>query len=152
MLVQTPCVDACAHCGGEIEERFRFCPWCAAPLRRKYVEFFHAHPRDAGKMLRVSRYVDEDPHVRFSVWDESGRAVSALSVDEDEAARLAHFLRPQRMGQGSDQGSDPLGLTQLFRRMNRKRPAARGGRWRQASSSAHRGLQGQERAAVRIAQ
>jgi predicted amidophosphoribosyltransferase len=67
MLVQTPTVDACAHCGGEVEERFRFCPWCAAPLRRKYVEFFRAHPRDGARVLRVSRYVDEDPQVRLSV-------------------------------------------------------------------------------------
>jgi hypothetical protein len=96
MLVQTPTVDACAHCGGEVEERFRFCPWCAAPLRRKYVEFFRAHPRDGGRMLRVSRYVDDDPHVRLSVWDETGRAETAISVDELEAARLAHFLRPPR--------------------------------------------------------
>jgi hypothetical protein len=77
-----------------VEQRFRYCPWCAAPLRRKLVEFFPAHPRDAGKALRVSRYVDEDPHVRFSVWDETGRAESAVSVDEYEASRLARFLRP----------------------------------------------------------
>ena len=89
-------VQACAQCGGGVEERFRFCPWCAAPLRRKLVEFFPAHPRDAGKALRVSRYVDEDPHVRFSVWDESGTVESAVSVDELQAARLAHFLRPPR--------------------------------------------------------
>jgi hypothetical protein len=89
-------VDACAHCGGEVEERFRFCPWCAAPLRRKYVEFFRAHPRDGARVLRVSRYVDEDPQVRLSVWDETGRAETAISVDELEAARLAHFLRPPR--------------------------------------------------------
>ena len=89
-------MDACAHCGGGVEERFRFCPWCAAPRRRKYVEFFRAHPRDAGKALRVSRYVTEDPHVRFSVWDQSGRVEGVVSVTEPEVARLAHFLRPPR--------------------------------------------------------
>ena len=89
-------MQACAQCGGGVEERFRFCPWCAAPLRRKLVEFFPAHERDAGKALRVSRYVDEDPHVRFSVWDETGRVEGAVSVDELQAARLAHFLRPPR--------------------------------------------------------
>jgi hypothetical protein len=88
-------VDACPECRGRIEERFRFCPWCAAPLRRKLVEFFPAHPRDSGKALRVSRYVDEDPHVRFSVWDESGRAEAAVSIDEVEAGRMARFLRPR---------------------------------------------------------
>jgi hypothetical protein len=89
-------MQACAHCGGSVEERFRFCPWCAAPLRRKLVEFFPAHARDAGKALRVSRYLDEDPHVRFSVWDDTGRVEGAVSVDELQAARLAHFLRPPR--------------------------------------------------------
>jgi hypothetical protein len=89
-------VQACTQCGGGVEERFRFCPWCAAPLRRKLVEFFPAHPRDAGKALRVSRYVDEDPHVRFSVWDETGRVEGAVSVDELQASRVAHFLRPLR--------------------------------------------------------
>jgi hypothetical protein len=77
-----------------VEERFRFCPWCGAALRRKFVEFFRAHPRDAGKALRVSRYVTEDPQVRFSVWDPAGRVEAAVSVDEWEAARLARFLRP----------------------------------------------------------
>jgi len=88
-------MQACTQCGGGVEERFRFCPWCAAPLRRKLVEFFPAHPRDAGKALRVSRYVDEDPHVRFSVWDETGRVEAAVSVAEVEAGRLARFLRPR---------------------------------------------------------
>jgi Lon protease-like protein len=89
-------VQACAQCGGDVEERFRFCPWCAAPLRRKLVEFFPAHPRDAGKALRVSRYLDEQPHVRFSVWDESGTVEGAVSVDEAQAERLAQFLGPPR--------------------------------------------------------
>jgi hypothetical protein len=95
MLRQTSSVDACPECRGRIEERFRFCPWCAAPLRRKLVEFFPAHPRDAGKALRVSRYVDEDPHVRFSVWDDTGRVEAAVSVDELEAGRISRFLRPR---------------------------------------------------------
>ena len=95
MLVQTPSMDACPHCRAEVEERFRFCPWCATPLRRKLVEFFPAHPRDSGKALRVSRYVEEDPHVRFSVWDETGRVEAAVSVDELEAGRVAQFLRPR---------------------------------------------------------
>ena len=89
-------VQACAQCGGSVEERFRFCPWCAEPLRSKLVEFFPAHPRDAGKALRVSRYLNEDPHVRFSVWDETGKVEGAVSVDESQATRLARFLRPVR--------------------------------------------------------
>ncbi|MGZ4408855.1 MAG: DUF7575 domain-containing protein [Gaiellaceae bacterium] len=61
----------CPRCGGDVEERFRFCPWCASPQRTKMVEFFMPHPRDAGKALRVSRYLTKDPHVRFSVWSET---------------------------------------------------------------------------------
>ena len=90
---------ACAECGGSIEARFRFCPWCAASQRTKLVEFFAPHPRDAGKALRVSRYLGSEPQVRLSVWDEAGVAESAVSLDEDEASRLAGFIastRPQR--------------------------------------------------------
>ena len=85
MLGENVAVQSCAQCGGSVERRFRYCPWCASPLRSKLVEFFPAHPRDAGKALRVSRYLDEDPHVRFSVWDETGRVEGAVSVDELEA-------------------------------------------------------------------
>ena len=82
----------CTECGGELVASFRFCPWCAAPQRRKLVEFFRAHPRDEGKALRVSRYLTEEPHVRFSVWSPDGVAEGAVSLDEDEAERLAGFL------------------------------------------------------------
>lgn len=82
----------CRECGGELEAAYRFCPWCAAPQRRKLVEFFRAHPRDLGKALRVSRYLTEDPHVRFSVWSADGVAEAAVSLEEDEAERLAAFL------------------------------------------------------------
>jgi hypothetical protein len=82
----------CVECGGELESAYRFCPWCAAPQRRKLVEFFRAHPRDAGKALRVSRYLTEDPHVRFSVWSPDGVAEAAVSLEEDEAERLGAFL------------------------------------------------------------
>ena len=84
----------CAGCGYEVEPRFRFCPWCAAPQRSKLVEFFRAHPRDAGRALRVSRYLGDERHVRFSVWDERGVAQAAVSLDEAEATRLARFLTP----------------------------------------------------------
>jgi hypothetical protein len=87
-------------CRGELEERFRFCPWCGAAQRLKIVDFFHAHPlidQDSGKALRVSRYLGGDllRHVRFSVWNEtsrSARAEAAVSLDEEEAERLARFL------------------------------------------------------------
>jgi hypothetical protein len=92
-----PLVD-CRQCGGSVEEAFRFCPWCAAPLRSKLVEFFRPHPlveSDAGRALRVSRYLGpkaEERHVRFSVWSEEGRAEAAVSLDEGEALRLARFV------------------------------------------------------------
>src|SRR5439155_1975761 len=107
----------CAHCSGELEERFRFCPWCAAPQRRKIVEFFSPHPRDAGKALRVTRYMTDDPHVRFSVWNESGVAESAVSLDEREASRVARFLRPTM---------PPASLFDVARRAaGRRRPRTR---------------------------
>src|ERR687886_2368042 len=81
----------CPHCGREVSGSFRFCPWCAAPLRRKLVEHFRAHPLDAGKSLRVSRYTF-DGHVRFSVWSPDGVAEAAVSLDDAEAARLATFV------------------------------------------------------------
>ena len=89
---------SCVHCGRSVQAAFRYCPWCGAVQRRKLVEFFLGHPtHDRGRSLRVSRYLrttDQEPHVRFSVWDEHGEAQAAVSVDEDEAARLAAFLRP----------------------------------------------------------
>jgi hypothetical protein len=92
-------MPGCRQCGGEVDRSHRFCPWCAAPLRRKLVEFFPAHPlieTDDGMALRVTRYLGVDAaerHVRFSVWDESGTAQAAVSLEETEAARLADFLR-----------------------------------------------------------
>jgi hypothetical protein len=92
---------ACATCRGEVEERFRFCPWCGAAQRLKIVDFFASHPLvegDRDKSLRVSRYLggeDDLRHVRFSVWRERGplpRAEAAVSLAEEEAERLSRFL------------------------------------------------------------
>lgn len=83
----------CEQCGSSIASRYRYCPWCAAPQRRKLVEFFPGVDADAGRALRVSRYVPER-RVRFSVWDETGTAKAVVSLDDDEAARLASFLAP----------------------------------------------------------
>jgi hypothetical protein len=55
-------------------------------------EFFSAHPRDRGKALRVSRYFGDEPHIRFSVWNEDGVAEAAVSLEPAEARRLARFL------------------------------------------------------------
>jgi hypothetical protein len=92
-------VHTCRHCGNGVEDRFRFCPWCALPQRSKIVEFFAPHPGmpgDAGKALRVSRYLgtdDRPPHVRFSIWSGDS-ADAAVSLTEEEAARLAGFVAP----------------------------------------------------------
>jgi hypothetical protein len=92
----------CPECGGPVEGRFHYCPWCSAPQRRKLVEFFRPHPElesDRGKALRVSRYfgaTDADRHVRFSVWNETGVAEAAVSVAEDEAQRLVGFIAAHR--------------------------------------------------------
>jgi hypothetical protein len=91
---------SCVHCGQQVEAVFRYCPWCGTAQRRKLVEFFLGHlDLDRGRSLRVSRYLratDQEPHVRFSVWDEHGRARAAVSIDDGEAARLAAFLAPTR--------------------------------------------------------
>lgn len=84
----------CAHCGGETVAAYRYCPWCATPQRSKLVEFFVGADTDARKALRVSRYLPER-RVRFSVWDDTGTAQAAISLDEDEAARLAAFVGPR---------------------------------------------------------
>lgn len=91
-------MPVCGSCAGEVELTFRYCPWCAAPVRRKLVEFFPARPfpGEIGKALRVSRYSSdsgEPGHVRFSVWNEMGVAEAVVSLDEPDAARLADFVR-----------------------------------------------------------
>jgi hypothetical protein len=93
-------MPACASCRGEVEGRFRFCPWCGAAQRAKIVEVFAAHPlveEDPAKALRVSRYLgdnDDQRHVRFSVWggELTPAAQAAVSLSDEEAERLARFL------------------------------------------------------------
>lgn len=95
---------ACSHCGHGVEHRFRFCPWCATPLRTKLVEFFAPHPEieaDREKALRVSRYIASDERtrqVRLSIWNVD-RAAAAISLAEEEAARLRVFLAPTQAKQ-----------------------------------------------------
>ena len=99
----------CAHCCGDVADEHRFCPWCAAPQRLKIVQFFSPHVAiagDRGKLLRVSRYLGlptAEPHVRFSVWNEEGVAEAAISLDEEEADRLAGFILA-RFGSAPDPG------------------------------------------------
>jgi hypothetical protein len=68
----------CSGCGEVVASVYRYCPWCATPQRRKLVEFFRGADGDSRMALRVSRYLPEE-RVRFSVWDESGKARSGLA-------------------------------------------------------------------------
>jgi hypothetical protein len=86
----------CRRCAEQVERAYRYCPWCAAPLRLKVTELFEGTDRRA---LRVSRYFrDEDrcPEVRVSVWSEAAdghmQADAAVSLGNAEAERLAGFL------------------------------------------------------------
>jgi hypothetical protein len=110
----------CVQCGREVEAAFRFCPWCGAVQRRKLVEFFAGHASiDPGRTLRVSRYLrtrDQQPHVRFSVWDRSGEARAVVSLDDDEAERLGAFLRPLH---GPRRFRDAVGHALSFRQSSR---------------------------------
>jgi predicted DNA-binding protein (UPF0251 family) len=63
--------------------------------------------------LRVSRYLSGEPQVRFSVWRPEGVAEAAVSIDEDEARRLAAFL-----GLSSVQPR-PRGIERLLARLSR---------------------------------
>jgi hypothetical protein len=86
----------CRRCAQEVDRAFRYCPWCGAPLRIKVTELFQGAD---GKALRVSRYFGDDerePEVRVSLWsealDRNLRAEAAVSLSEEETARLAGFL------------------------------------------------------------
>jgi hypothetical protein len=110
-------MPVCGSCAGEVEASYRYCPWCAAPVRRKLVEFFPARPfpGEIGKALRVSRYFpdsDEPGHVRFSVWNETGVAEAVVSLDDADAARLADFVRDGLPGK-----REPAGVRSFLHRL-----------------------------------
>jgi hypothetical protein len=93
-------MSRCRSCGEEVERQFRFCPWCAAPLRLKVTELFPGRPGpgEARRALRVSRYFAEDerePELRVSIWSDvpaGMRADAAVSLDDEQADRLERFL------------------------------------------------------------
>jgi zinc-ribbon domain len=84
-------VRTCSACGRGIEDDFRFCPGCGAPLRVKLVEHFRGAGELGDGWLRVSAYLSPPQHVRFSIWRDEG-VESALSLRPGEARRLAAFL------------------------------------------------------------
>ena len=57
----------------------------------------------------MSRYLGDEPHVRFSVWSEDGIAEAAVSLEPAEARRLARFL-----GGGAD---PPVPAAERLRRL-----------------------------------
>jgi hypothetical protein len=107
----------CPDCGLRQPDRHHFCFSCGRRLPRhllrgrgpKVSEWFPAIPvvpeDPEAAALRVSRYLEEidiesggrsvrvpSHHVRFSIWI-SDRAVAAISLPDDEAAKLHDFLR-----------------------------------------------------------
>jgi hypothetical protein len=118
-------MPVCGSCAAEVDASFRYCPWCAAPVRRKLVEFFPARPfpGEIGKALRVSRYFPdsgEPGHVRFSVWNETGVAEAVVSLDEPDAARLADFVRESAPGRRR-----PAGVRSFLHRIAHGPPRCR---------------------------
>jgi hypothetical protein len=91
----------CRRCSEEVESAFRYCPWCAAPLRIKVTELFGGRTGEGEpkRALRVSRYFateDREAEVRLSVWSDTAdgqlRADAAVSLEEGEVERLSRFL------------------------------------------------------------
>ena len=76
---------------GRVQDHFRFCPHCGKSQRTKIVEYFQGHPDVGDGGLRVSVYLTEPQHARFSVW-HGEEAEAAISLDPQESARLARFL------------------------------------------------------------
>lgn len=94
-------MQLCAACGRTVEPEFRFCPGCGAALRRKIVEYFAGAKELGDGWLRVSYYLTQPQHVRFSFWRRD-RAEAVTSLHPQEAERLADFLhsvgRPRPAG------------------------------------------------------
>jgi hypothetical protein len=84
----------CGVCKGEVQDKFRFCPHCGKAQRTKLVEYFRGRPDIGDGGLRVSLYLGETQHARFSVW-HGDEAEAAISLGPEETSRLARFLLAQ---------------------------------------------------------
>ena len=85
-------MQMCTSCGREVEPDFRFYPDCGTALRRKIVEYFAGSKELGDGWLRVSYYLTQPQHARFSFW-RSDRAEAVTSLPPQEAQRLADFLQ-----------------------------------------------------------
>jgi hypothetical protein len=130
----------CPSCGVRQPDDHRYCIVCGTLLPREMlrrtgpkesrwylsVPVLSGDPPQAA--LRVSRYLEEfeavtpdgsvlipDHHVRFSVWVDDA-VVTAISLPDDEAAKLAEFLlasvaepvaEPEEVVTAGREGQDP---------------------------------------------
>jgi len=95
----------CRSCGQSVEREHRYCPWCAAPQRRKVVALFPPHPdvEASGRGLRVSRYFDPadgPPHTRMSIYGADGRVTCVVALDDSTDGGLTRFLESLGAGSG----------------------------------------------------
>jgi hypothetical protein len=86
----------CAECGRGVDDSFRYCPSCGAPLRSKIVEYFRGEDEFGDGTLRVSVYLTDPQHVRLSIW-KGESAQAALSLSPAEADRLLDFISGLRV-------------------------------------------------------
>jgi len=73
----------CRRCAEEVDSAFRYCPWCAAPLRIKVTELFGGAD---GKALRVSRYFGDDEEERPSFHRRIASAAAPTSEKSPKSA------------------------------------------------------------------
>jgi hypothetical protein len=86
----------CIECRRGLDDNFRFCPGCGAPLRSKIVEYFRGEDEFGDGTLRVSVYMTRPQHVRLSIW-KGEAAQAALSLSPEEADRLLDFVSGLRV-------------------------------------------------------
>src|SRR5690349_21554355 len=97
----------CGGCHGEVQDEFRFCPHCGKAQRTKIVEYFRGHPDVGDGGLRVSLYLGDTQHTRFSVWHgpalvaivsglPAGLVLDKAAIDADLRRRQQGYGRSPR--------------------------------------------------------
>ena len=98
-------MHACKQCGGSIWSGVPVLPVVCRAAAREARRVLHAARAPRPARRSGSRATPSEGHVRFSVWDESGVAEAAVSIDDEEAQRLAAFLGVrERLGSRSSRG------------------------------------------------